>query len=363
MSKALKHHRKGENRTPEFVALVGVAGIIGNIIIGETTTYETLTEEAKGILGRTQLMTYFEQAANTNRLPMRNCVAQAINLARIYLNDLLTKSEGAFKDRVSSAMSYIIIAARTIFDHIPTLEEQRTEPTTTPFFRNYIMASTGVTNRSSILRQAMTTLGTDYIINTHNLKPRENFSRYPTGIYAMNLLMAGGYCTNYYRSQEGTKETLYKTAFVMATGYSQPLDCTENPNSYEIILKACEHRMAKSCLQFKPTSTDDQTGQVHPTDTGQVHPTDTGPVHPTDTGQVHPTDQKPVCPTDQNTVYNLDQDQEPETQTVTHTQQTEPYIPASVPSCSQGQTKAKKQAQPPPPPPPIACPLFHRIRE
>ena len=363
MTKTLRFHRKGENRTPEFVALVGVAGIIGNIIIGETTTHETLTEEAKGILGRTQLMTYFEQAANTNRLPMRNCVAQAINLARIYLNDLLTKSEGAFKDRVSTAMSYIIIAARTIFDHIPTLEEQRTEPTTTPFFRNYIMGHKGVTNRSSILRQAMTTLGTDDIINTHNLKPKESFSRYPTGIYAMNLLMAGGFNTNYYRNQEGTKETLYKTAFVMATGYSQALDCTENPNSYEIVLKACEHRMAKSCLQFKPTTTNGQTAQVHPTDTGPVNPTDTGPVHPKDTGQVHSTDQKPVCPTDQNTVYNLDQDQEPETQTVTHTQQTEPNIPASVPSCSQGQTKAKKQAQPPPPPPPIACPLFHRIRE
>ena len=146
ITKTLRFHRKGENRTPEFVALVGVAGIIGNLIIGETTTYETLTEEAKGILGRTQLMTYFEQAANTARLPMRNCVAQAINLARIYLNDLLTKSEGAFKDRVSTAMSYIIIAARTIFDHIPTLEEQRILLTTTPLFKNYIMGHLGASH-------------------------------------------------------------------------------------------------------------------------------------------------------------------------------------------------------------------------
>ena len=211
----------------------------------------------------------------------------------------------------------------------------------------------------------MTTLGTDYIINTHNLKPKENYSRYPTGIYTMNLLQAGGFNTTYYRSQEGTKETLHKTAFVMATGHSQALDCTENPNNYEILLRAWEHRMARSCLQFKPTTTDGQTDQVHQTDQGQVHPTYTG--------QVHPTDQNPVCPPDQNPFCNLDQDQEPETQTVTHTQQPETYIPASVPlitgtspiiqaqAQAQAQTKAKKQAQPPPPQPPIVQP--HMIRE
>ena len=181
----------------------------------------------------------------------------------------------------------------------------------------------------------------------------------------MNLLQAGGFNTTYYRSQEGTKETLHKTAFVMATGHSQALDCTENPNNYEIILRACEHRMARSCLQFKPTTTDGQTDQVHQTDQGQVHPTYTG--------QVHPTDQNPVCPPDQNPFCNLDQDQEPETQTVTHTQQPETYIPASVPlitgtspiiqaqAQAQAQTKAKKQAQPPPPQPPIVQP--HMIRE
>ena len=290
-----------------------MAGIVGNIIIGEVNTYETLSEEAKSILGRAEMMTYFEQAKRSTKLTIQTCLELAINLAKIYLVDLFTKSEGTFRGRISTAMSYIIIAARTIFDHIPTQEEQQTLPTTSAFFKNHIMKHLGVTSRNSIVRQAMTILGTDNIVNLDNLKPSENSSTYPTGIYTMNLLQAGGFNTRYYRNQEGTQETVNKTAFVMATGHTRVLECTDNPTNYEIILRACEHRMAKNCLQFQPNTTENQ-------------------------------------------------DQQPKAQTVAHTQQPETNIPISVSVITgtspiiQAQNRAKKRAQPllPHPPHPIS---------
>ena len=67
--------------------------------------------------------------------------------------------------RASTALSYILIAGRIIFDHVPTPEEQINLPTTTAFFKNHIMRHSGVTSRNSIVRQAMKTLGHNKITN------------------------------------------------------------------------------------------------------------------------------------------------------------------------------------------------------
>ena len=121
----------------------------------------------------------------------------------------------------------------------------------------------------------MITLGHDKITIIDDLKPKEHHSTYPAVIYTLNLLQAGGYNAWYYRSKEGTQETLNKTAFVMETGRHQALDCTEDPTNYGIILKACEHKMVKTCLQFQPNTTDDQTGQVCSPDQDQEPPVQT----------------------------------------------------------------------------------------
>ena len=120
------------------------------------------------------------------------------------------------------------------------------------------MRYNGVTSKYSIVRQAMTILGHDKITNIDDLKLKEDHSSYPTAIYTMNLLQAGGFNTKYYRNREGTQETVNKTAFVMASGHHQALDCTTDPAKYGIILKACEHDLAKACLKFKTDHTEDQ---------------------------------------------------------------------------------------------------------
>ena len=243
-----------------------MAGIIGNTILGDYNTYEK-SEEAEYILGRAQMMTYFDQSTRTHKLPMENVIVQGMNLSNNYLKDLLTKSEGCFRERVSTALSYLTIAARPTFDHIPSKAEQKTMPTITPFFMNHVMNHLGLTSRNSIIRQALTILGKDNIINVDNLKPSPNSYPYPMAIYALNLLQAGGYNKGYYRSREGTEDTLNKSAFVMASGQSRMLDCTEDPQKYGIILQACEHQKAKTCMEPHPWPSDqtdpwpsDQTG-------------------------------------------------------------------------------------------------------
>ena len=158
------------------------------------------SEEAEYILGRAQMVTYFNKALRAKKLPMINVIVQAVNLAKTYLTDLLTKSEGGFRERVSTAMSYLTIAARPFFDHIPTPKEQKELPTTTPFFINHIMKYGGFTNRNSILRQILTTLGKDNIINTINLKPSQDNNPYQIALYTLNSFQAGGYNTWYYRN-------------------------------------------------------------------------------------------------------------------------------------------------------------------
>ena len=68
MTQVLRYHKQGENRNPEFVALAGVTGIIGNIIIGEVTTYGDISESAECILGRAQLC-----ASLNNQQEPTNC--------------------------------------------------------------------------------------------------------------------------------------------------------------------------------------------------------------------------------------------------------------------------------------------------
>ena len=92
------------------------------------------------------------------------------------------------------------------------------------------MGYNAVTSRNSIVRQAMTVLGHDKITNIDDLKPKEEHSSYPAAIYTLNLLQAGGFTTKYYRNREGTQETVNRTAFVIATGHLQALDCTQNPD-------------------------------------------------------------------------------------------------------------------------------------
>ena len=187
----MRHHAKGADRTPEFICLAGIACVVGNMILGDYNTYER-SEEADYILRRPQMITYFDQSTRTHKLPMKNVIVQAMNLSKNYLTDLLTKSEGAFRERVSTALSYLTIAARPTFDHIPTSAEQQTLPPTTPFFINHVMKHQGTTSRNSILRQTLTILGKDNIINIDNLKPSPDNYQYPTGLYALNLLQAGG---------------------------------------------------------------------------------------------------------------------------------------------------------------------------
>ena len=70
----------------------------------------------------------------------------------------------------------------------------------------------------------MTVLGHDKITNIDDLEPEDQHNSYPAAIYTMNLLQAGGFTTKYYRSKEGTQETINRTAFVMSTGHLQALD-------------------------------------------------------------------------------------------------------------------------------------------
>ena len=264
----LRHHSMGADRTPEFTCLAGIAGVIGNTILGDYNTYEK-SEEADYILRRPQMITYFDQSTRTHKLPMKNVIVQAMNLSKNYLTDLLTKSEGAFRERVSTALSYLTIAARQIFDHIPTSTEQRTLPPTTPFFINHVMKHQGTTSRNSIIRQTLTILGKDNIINIDDLKPSPNNHPFPTALYALNLLQAGGKNKWYYRNREGTEETVNKSAFIMATGQSSMLDCTEDPAKYGIILRASDR--AQTCMEFQPCPSD----QNHwPSEQRQVWPLD-----------------------------------------------------------------------------------------
>ena len=264
----MRYHAKGAIRTPEFICLAGIAGVIGNTIIGDYNTYEK-SEEADFILRRAQMLIYFDQSTRTHKLPMENVIVQGINLSKNYLTDLLTKSEGGFRERVSTALSYLTIAARPTFDHIPTPAEQQTLPPTTPFFKNNVMRHLGITSRNSILRQTLTILGKDNIINIDDLKPSPNYYTYPTALYTLNLLQAGGNNKGYYRSREGTEDTLNKSAFVMASGQSSFLECTEDPSKYGIILRACDR--AQTCMEFHTWPSD----QNHwPKEQSQVWPPD-----------------------------------------------------------------------------------------
>ena len=314
ISQVLRHHAlKGEDRTPEFICLAGIAGTIGNIIIGEYNTYDK-SEEAESILGRAQMMTYFDQASRTKKLPMINVIVQGMNLAKNYLTDLLTKSEGGFRERVSTAMSYLTIAARPIFDHIPTPTEQKELPTTTPFFINHVMRHEGITSRNSILRQILTTLGKDNIINMINLKPSPNNNPYHMALYTLNLFQAGGFNTWYFRSREGTQDTLNKTAFIMATGHSRILDCTEDPAQYGLILSACEHKKAQTCMQFHPSQFQPASpSQFQPATPSQSQPATQSQFHPSpedQTGQDRPSDQNQMGPPEQNKACITDKNME-----------------------------------------------------
>ena len=219
------------------------------------------------------MLIYFDQSTRTHKLPMENVIVQGINLSKNYLTDLLTKSEGGFRERVSTALSYLTIAARPTFDHIPTPAEQQTLPPTTPFFKNNVMRHLGITSRNSILRQTLTILGKDNIVNIDDLKPSPNYYPYPTALFTLNLLQAGGNNKVYYRSREGTEDTLNKSAFVMASGQSSSLECTEDPNKYGIILRACDR--AQTCMEFHTWPSDQQ---IWPKEQRQVWPPDNNKV-------------------------------------------------------------------------------------
>ena len=260
MTQALRLHKEGDHRSPEFVALAGVVGVTGNCIIAEATTYKQLSNHANYILSLPRMMSLLDQSVRRKTLPLRTCLEAAINYSNNYFKELATITEGAFRSRASTALSYLIIAGRIIFDHIPTPEEQQILPNPSKFFLNHIMQYEGITNRASIVRQAMTILGHDKITSIDELEPEDQFNSYPAAIYAMNLLQAGGFTTKYYRSKEGTQDTIHKTAFIMSTGYLQALECTQNPDKYETILKACEHAQAQTCLELREDQLEDQAG-------------------------------------------------------------------------------------------------------
>ena len=129
MTQVLRFHQQGDNKSAEFVALAGMVGITGNSIIGEVNTYGKPSQAARYILGRASMMTVFDQSVRRQKLPMRTCVELAINLSKAYFHDLVTGTKGAFMSRASTALSYLIIAGRIIFDHVPSPEEQDNLPT------------------------------------------------------------------------------------------------------------------------------------------------------------------------------------------------------------------------------------------
>ena len=270
LSKAMSHYKKLNTTNPTATALAAIAATLSNYVIGAVNNTGRTSTAIKSLITGGNISKKLDLAYNnlTNNKYMRQALERAIDYGENFIRHHNISTDGAFKDRSSTAMSFITAAAKQCFTKEHNQEPgQSTTAQDSDFIRVHMRNEEGVSCHK-IIKLITVALGSDQITQVHNLSPETHYQRQELAIYGLNTLYLNGFTANYFRKKEGTTMNLEMSAYTLTIGRADVLEGTTDQEKHNTILSACEDSKVKT--YFTPT-TILEANLLHPHNTYDSH--------------------------------------------------------------------------------------------